>query len=118
MEVILILISIIAVFFWLWISALSILCLFLDPDLEPIQRWGQMIIVILLPYIGASIILKLVNDHSPEVIDKFYIPWPFRNLVLDKPLRHSGSAQNREEVPGSHSGSFHGGSDSGGGGSD
>ena len=123
MEVILILLSIIAVFFWLWISVLSILCLFLDPDLEPIQRWGQMIIVILLPYIGASIILKLVNDHSPEVIDKFYIPWPFRKLVLDKPLRHSGSGnsgsdQNREEVPGSHSGSFHGGSDSGGSGSD
>jgi uncharacterized membrane protein YgcG len=118
MEAMFILIGIIAVSFWLWISILSILCLFLDPDLEPIQRWGQMLIVILIPYFGASIILKLVNDHSPEVIDRFYIPWPFRNLVLDKPLRHSGSGHNREEVPGSHSGSLHGGSGSGGSGSD
>lgn len=36
-----------------------------------------MLIVILLPYIEASIILKLVHDHLPEVIKKFYIPWPF-----------------------------------------
>lgn len=118
MEVMLILVGIIAISFWLWVSVLSILCLFLDPDLEPIQRWGQMLIVILLPYIGASLILKLVNDHSPEVIDRFYIPWPLRDLVLDKPLRHSGLANHKEEASGLHSESFHSGSSSGGAGGD
>jgi uncharacterized membrane protein YgcG len=118
MEAVYLVVLATAVCLWLWVSVLAILCLFLDPDLEPIQRWGQIIIVILLPLIGASIILKLVNDHSPEVINKFYIPWPFKGLVLNKPLRHGGLGHNTEEQPGSHSGSFHSGSDGGGGGGD
>ncbi len=103
---------------WLWISILSILCLFLDPDLEPIQRWGQAIIVVLLPYIGALFILKMVNEHSPEVVSKFYIPWPFKNIVLDKSLRHGGSGNNREEQPGMHKEAINSTSDSSGGGGD
>lgn len=118
MEIILILIGTITLAFWLWVTVLSVLCLFLDPDLEPVQRWGQMVVVILLPFIGAAIVLKLVNDHSPEVINRFYIPWPLRSLVLDKPLRHSGGGSNGESMPGTHSESFHGGSGSGGGSSD
>ncbi len=110
MELILIIIAVVIICLWLWISVLSLICLVLDPDLESIQRWGQGIVVVLIPFAGASLILKLVNDHSPEVIEKFYIPWPFYNLVIDKKLRSNGPGSNGEESPGVHSG----GSGSGG----
>ncbi len=118
MEIVYLMAATAAVGLWLWISILSILCLFLDPDLESIQRWGQAIIVVLLPYIGALFILKMVNEHSPEVVNKFYILWPFKNMVLDKSIRNGGLGHNSEEQPGSHSGSHYGGSDSSGGGGD
>jgi hypothetical protein len=88
---------------WLWINTLAILCLFLDPDLEPVQRWGQTIAVALFPFIGASFILYLANEHSPEVVSKFYIPWPFSKLVKSKPGQSHGGAEEREEIPGLHS---------------
>ena len=96
----------------LWVNILAILCVVYDPDLDPIQRWGQGVVVILFPFFGASLVLYLVNGHSPEVISRFYIPWPFSNLVKDKRLLKGGPGSNGEEIPGSHSSTFHdGGSD-------
>jgi hypothetical protein len=97
----------------LWIDTLAILCLFLDPELEAIQRWGQTIFVLLVPFFGAALVLILVNGHSPEVISRFYIPWPFRGLVEDKPLRTRRTGSNRETIAGE--GYNVGGSDSSGG---
>jgi uncharacterized membrane protein YgcG len=99
----------------LWIDTLSILCLFLDPELEPIQRWGQTVFIILIPFFGAALVLKLVKDHSPDVIGRFYIPWPFRGLVEDKPLRNSGTGARSGTFIGQ--GGFDGGGSDGGGGS-
>ncbi|WP_415891363.1 hypothetical protein ACMXYV_08615 [Neptuniibacter sp. SY11_33] len=102
MEIALAVFTIVVLGLWFWISAIAILCLFLDPDLEIVQRWGQTFAVVLLPLIGASLVLKLVNDHSPEVIRKFYIPWPFNLLVLDTELLSDGPGSNKEEVTGGH----------------
>lgn len=117
MEITLI-VAALATCLWLWVTILALLCLILDPDLEPIQRWGQALVVLLIPYLGASLILKLVNDHSPEVIARFCIPWPFSLIVQDRKLTSNGSGSNGEEIPGSHSAGRHfgegGGSDAGG----
>ncbi len=93
---------------WLWITAIALLCLFMDPELTGVQRWGQSLVVLLLPLLGAALILKLVNDHSPEVIARFYIPWPFKSMVTNKPLLSNGPGSHAEEAPGIHSGG-HGG---------
>lgn len=90
---------------WVWISVLAILCLFLDPDLEAIQRWGQAVIVLIFPLIGPAFVLMLVNEHSPEVVARFYIPWPFRRVILNRQQQRGGSGHNGEEAPGIHSGS-------------
>lgn len=116
MEIVYLTVAVAAICLWLWITVLSVLCLFLDPDLESVQRWGQAIVVVLLPYFGAIFILKMVNEHSPEVVERFYIPWPFRNMILDKSIRRGGAGHNSEEQPGSHCGSHHGGSGGGSGG--
>ena len=107
----------------LWMNVLALLCAYLDPELRPTQKLSQSIFIILVPIFGAVIVLKVVNDHAPGVIERFYIPWPLRSLVLDKPLSNYGIANNNESatgVPGetnkvSNSDSFSG-SDGGGGG--
>lgn len=112
MELMWIGLSVVVLSMLLWIDILAILCVIYDPELEPIQRWGQNFVVILIPFFGASLVLYLVNGHSPEVINRFYIPWPFSNLVKDKGLLKDGPGSNGEEIPGSHSASSNdGGSD-------
>ncbi|CAM3417472.1 hypothetical protein [Parendozoicomonas haliclonae] len=87
---------------WLWLTVLAVLCLILDPELTNIQRWGQSLIALLFPFLGAAFVLRLVKDHSPEVIARFRYPWPFNNLILEKPLRSGGTGNNGEVIPGAH----------------
>ncbi len=105
---------------WVWVSALSMLCLIYDPDLEPVQRWGQTAIILMIPFVGAIIVLRLVNDHSPEVIHKFYIPWPFKRWVQNKKLpdKRCSSFSGYDPLPGAQNDSFSGGSEGGGNGGD
>ena len=114
MELALIVVSVVAVLLLIYMNILATLCLFLDPDLSKIQRNGQLIFAWLIPYLGASVVIHLVSQHSPEVAKRLYIPWPFRSMVDDKPLRKKNYHGSAEEMPGIHSvGSSHssGGSD-------
>ncbi|GEM_PF-1744547 len=104
MDIVLIIVIVLIVAVWLWLNTLALLCLFLDPDLAPIQRWGQSVFILLVPFLGASFALLLIKSHSPEVVAKFYIPWPFSRLIDDKPSR-SRSVHNHHEDAGSHNAS-------------
>ncbi len=119
MDIVFLVVLVFFICIWLWLNVLALLCLFLDPELEKIQRWGQSVVVILIPYIGAAFILKLINDHSPEVVSKFFIPWPFKNMVKDTALRTGGDATtNWVDSPGDRSNSSNGDGGSGGSGSE
>ena len=100
MEVTLIVISIAVLLLLLYLNFLASICLILDPDIEPIQKWGQLIFAWVVPFIGAPTVLHLVFHHSPEVVKRFYIPRPFRGMVLGKALRKSKYGNNYEEIPG------------------
>ena len=86
----------------------------LDPELDRVQRSGQSIVVILFPILGAVFVLSLINDHSPEVIARFYIPWPFRSMVLNKEQRRGGPGHNDGDLPDLRSGSHYSRDSSGG----
>ncbi|ROR98013.1 hypothetical protein EDC56_3684 [Sinobacterium caligoides] len=118
MELAMIVTLIVALIVLVYINILATICLTLDPDLPSIQRRGQIIVTWLLPYFGASLVLYLVSHHSPEVISRLYIPWPFRKLIEDEPIRKSKFSRNTEEALGVHSTSHHSGGDSGGSSSD
>lgn len=91
----------------------SITLFFLDPELEERQRRRQSVVVILIPYIDSTLILKLINDHSPEVISRFFIPWLFKHMLIDTALSINGDATKWGDSPGDRSDSFNGGGDSG-----
>jgi hypothetical protein len=66
----------------LWLNFLAMLSVRYDPTLDKYQKIGQSIIVWLIPYIGSSLVLKFVYEHSPEAIPRSWIPWPFKKMVF------------------------------------
>ena len=90
-ETLILIFGLASIFILSWIYFLSFVCVFLDPGLDRFQKVGQILLVLLVPIVGSVLVLYIVNTHSPEVIKRFYIPWPFRNVVLGKERRLSKS---------------------------
>lgn len=87
-------IAIVFVCILLWLNFLATLAIKHDHTLEKIQRVAQFIFVWLIPFVGASIVLHFVYEHSPEAISKNWIPWPFKNLIFGKSIK---SNKNRDD---------------------
>ncbi len=121
MEILLIL-GIVVVVMLVWINILATIAVRCDHTLEPFQKNVQLLLVWLIPIFGASIVLRLVFDHSPEAIPKAWIPWPLKNLIFGKQIKSNKNRDDNEldTYPGStRSGNNYGGSASnneGGGG--
>ena len=117
MEIALIIIGIIFLAIWLWLTILGCIATSYDTTLDSFQRKAQILLVLLVPYFGAGFILHLVNMHSPDIIPKSWVPWPLNALVFGKD-RSKNKNRNNNEGQGidlSISDSQHSGSDSGGG---
>jgi len=86
MEILIILLGITLVI-TIWLNVIATIALKHDDMLDPFQRKSQFIIVWLVPLMGASLILYLVNEHSPNVIPRSWIPWPFKNMIFNKQVK-------------------------------
>jgi len=71
----------------LWLNVLATMAIRYDHSLDKTQKTGQQCIVWLIPILGASVVLHLVYEHSPEAIPKSWIPWPLKKLIFGKPLK-------------------------------
>ena len=78
----------------IWLNILASMAVYCDKTLTPFQRYSQWAIVWLFPLLGASFVLHLVYDHSPEAIPENWIPWPFKGLIFGKQIRRN---KNRSE---------------------
>jgi len=81
---------------WLWLTTLGVIAVKYDSTLNGFQRKAQIIIVLVLPFLGAALVLHLINLHSPEVIPLKWIPWPLRSLVFGKPRPRNKSRDDNE----------------------
>lgn len=94
-ETILILFLTFAIVIWLWLNVLATLAVRYDKELSSFQRKAQMIVVWVVPFIGAGIILRIVYDHKPDAIPRSWIPFGFRNLIYGKP---DSPNENRDDI--------------------
>ena len=107
----------------IWLSVLASLAIYCDKELTLFQRYSQWAIVWLIPFLGASFVLHLVYDHSPEAIPESWIPWPFKSLIYGKRITRNENPNENEfgEIPfnttrhRNDSGGDVGGGDGGGG---
>jgi hypothetical protein len=103
-------------------SFIGIIAARFDSTLDPFQKKAQIVIVWIFPYVGASLIIFLVNQHSPDAIPRNLVPWPFKNLIFDKLRPRNKNRDNNEELgidlaisDSQHSHSGYGGGGDGGG---
>ena len=80
----------------IWLNLLATIAVKYDYTLAPFQKNAQILFVWVLPVIGASFILRLVFEHSPNAIPKSWIPWPFKSLVYSKAVNHGSSRDENE----------------------
>lgn len=82
---------------WLWLSFIGTIAARFDNTLDPFQKKAQITIVWVFPFIGASLIIYLVNQHSPEAIPRNLIPWPFKNLIFGRPRARNINRDDNKE---------------------
>ena len=88
---------IISVFFILalfWLNILASISLRYDQTLDSFQKKAQAIFVWLIPFIGASFVLRMVYEHSPEAIPTKLIPWPFKKIIYGRPDKRDSNTQS------------------------
>jgi len=85
---------------WVWLNTLASIAIRCDKDLEPFQRVAQFIFVWVVPYVGASIVLRIVYEHSPNTIPRKWIPWPFKNLIYWPLIKSNPLRDDREPEDG------------------
>jgi len=97
MEILYIL-GILAGMLLLWIDFLAIVALKRDKSLELIQKIAQIVFVILVPFIGASIVLRVISEYAPEIVSQMFIPWPFKKAIYAKPTKSNENRDHNEEI--------------------
>jgi hypothetical protein len=97
MDITTILLVVLPVAVWLWLSFIGTIAARFDSTLDPFQKKAQVVIVWAFPFIGASLVIYLVNQHSPDAIPRNLIPWPFKNLIFGKPRASNTNRDNNEE---------------------
>lgn len=78
-----------------WLNVLAMLAIKYDYTLDQFQKIAQFMFVWIIPYIGASIVLRIVYDHLPEAIPRSWIPWPFKSLIYGEPIESNEDRNDR-----------------------
>ncbi len=79
---------------WVWLSSVASYVAYIDGTNEPTQVIGQIFLAWVFPIVGSVFILYFSAQHSPELIPRKLIPWPFKGIVFGK---RSAPNRNRDE---------------------
>ena len=96
MDISLILIIVVATAIWFWLTILGCIAAKYDSTLNEFQSKAQIAVSILVPYFGAVLVLYLVSQHSPDVIPRKWIPWPFSLVIFGKQRARNKNRDNNE----------------------
>ena len=97
MEAIAALVAVYLLISAVWLNILATVGIRHDDTLNRGQRLAQYLFVWLIPLFGASFIIHLIFEHSPEVIPTNWIPWPFKKLIYGREIKPN---RNRSEENG------------------
>ena len=78
-----------------YLNGLASFLVFVDTYLSPTKKAIYLAAIWLAPYFGGALILFFVRDHSPELIQRLWIPWPIRAAIENK---HFGGDPQRSET--------------------
>jgi len=67
-----------------------------DTLLDRSQKVAQFIFVLVIPFVGSVVVLRIVYDHSPDLISRRLIPWPFKNIICGMPIKENRDRDDDE----------------------
>jgi hypothetical protein len=79
----------------LYLNVLATFLTIVDVYWPATTRLAHVFLIWLVPFAGALIKLYWVSMHSPELIERLWIPWPFRSAVEER--RFGGDPKNAVE---------------------
>jgi hypothetical protein len=71
----------------LWLNLMATYAVTFDGALTTFQKAVQLLIVWIVPFIGASLILHFALEHSPTAIPRRWLPWPFTRMIFGDPIK-------------------------------
>lgn len=69
---------------WFYISIIATIGIARDQRSKKLQRWGQLVIAWLIPFVGALFVLRMLHEYAPEIVPVRFLVWPFRGMVQAK----------------------------------
>jgi hypothetical protein len=100
------LIGVVAVAAALYLLILATVAVQLDRRLRLGPRIGQLTVAWLLPFVGPCLVLLMINEHSPEVAARLWLPWPFSGMVRNRARPRNTNRDDlgsADDMSGSHS---------------
>jgi len=76
-----------------YLAILASLVVLLDPTLERFQKLAQICISLLVPVLGPVMVLTMAHDVTKTLLR--WVPWPFRSLIANKPIKRYSSADDQ-----------------------
>jgi hypothetical protein len=79
-----------------YLAVLATIVIRWDREASSGSRVGQLLVTWLLPFVGASLVLYVAQDQSPDLLARLPIPWPFRGMLRNPPpvLNKDADAQD------------------------
>ena len=68
----------------LYLNALATMAIWADPTLGTSQKYIQMLLVWLIPFVGSCLVLRLTFSIFPHSKLRSKIPWGFRGMILGR----------------------------------
>ncbi len=81
---------------WLYLNCVSSFLVVVDPDLPRMQRVSKLVVIWLVPFVGAMFVLHLIKDYAPELIDRIWLPPFVGGAVAGEPLTRAKQANQAE----------------------
>lgn len=82
----------------LYLNILATLVTRHRPIFTPWQQRMQLLIVWLLPLIGALLILRLLFMDRPDTLPRAWVPWPFKRILYGPPIKRYNDAPPRRHI--------------------
>lgn len=81
------------------LNILASLAIRYDYTQDESQAIFPLIFVWSVPYFGAYFVLKIIYEYTPDIIPKYWIPWPFKHVIYGYTIKHkNGRADNHSNL--------------------
>ena len=77
----------------IYLALLAVVVVLSDYTLRPVQRLAQCFVSVFIPLLGPLTVLFMAHTVTPKLLR--WVPWPFKNMVMDKEIKRYSSKEDQ-----------------------